>query len=452
MYGRALELSKVLSGKLIGNKNGFFEGVSTDTRSIRKGELFVALKGPKYDAHSFIGEAIKAKASGLVVERKISDCPQDVFVIEVKDTKVALKEMASYWRKKINPVVIGVTGSCGKTTTKELIFSIISAKEKTLKNHANFNNFFGVCQTLLKLRDEKFAVIEMGINNPLEMEELVEIAKPQLGIITNIAPVHLEGLKSMNEVYKEKKLLLDSCNDAVFVNSDDRFLKKYKNNSVSIVTFGKRGRYSYKGVVIKHINGMVFSLFDKEDREKRVYDVTFPYTGVFLPENAAGAAAIGRYLGIEWESIIEGIKNVKLPALRMETIKISNCHILLDAYNANPTSVNQAIETFKKLEGEKKTVVLGDMKELGRYSKFYHQLLGRRLLKCDFQNIILVGREIFHTYKVIEKGGKNVFYFENTLELKPKFEKFIKNSELMLIKGSRLVALEKLVRGDRDAL
>ncbi len=452
MFGTASEINSILSGKLRGDKNAFFDGVSTDTRNIKAGQLFIALKGPRYDAHDFLSQAVAAGVRGVIVSKDLKITPKDSFVIKVDDTRTALKLLASYWRNKINPKVIAVTGSCGKTTTKELIFAILSKKARTLKNKANFNNFYGLCQTLLSLRDEKYAVVEVGINNLNEMGELADIAKPHIGVITNIAPVHLEGLKSLRQIYAEKRLLLDAAKDAVFINADDRFLKQYDRN-INTITFGKRGRFSFKDVVIRHVNSMVFTLSDREEKGKHGYNVIFPYTGVALPYNVAAAAAIGRYLKADWDDIVEAAGSLTLPGLRMERIKKDNCHIILDAYNANPASVDQAIATFNLLEGKRKTVILGDMRELGSYSRFYHRLLGTRLLKYTFENIVLVGEEMLHAYNVLkEKGKKEAVYYENREALQKDFTKILKKTDLMLIKGSRLMALEKLVSGDSDAL
>lgn len=453
MFGKGLELNKVLSGNLTGVGETYFDGVSTDTRTLNKGELFVALRGPRYDANEFVSVAIEKGAAGVVVDRNVKLPSKAVFGIKVEDTRLALKKMAKYWRNKINPTLIAVTGSCGKTTTKELIFSILNRVDRTLKNHANLNNFYGLCQTLLKLRDERYAVVEVGINNFKEMEELAEIANPQAGIVTNIAPVHLEGLKSMQQIYNEKKLILDASKEAVFINADNKFLRQYHNEKVKSYSFGKRGRFAYKNVVIKHLDGMVFTVFDREDKNKADYTILFPYTGVALPENISGAIAVGRHFNIGWDDILLALKEVKLPALRMERLKAGKCNVILDAYNANPASVRQAIDTFEMIEGKNKSIVLGDMRELGRFSRYYHQLLGKKLLKCNFLHILLVGKEIFTTYDVLKRHKiKNVNYAETVEDAKSYFNKLIATSDVMLIKGSRLIALEKLVLGENHAV
>ncbi|GAB4434325.1 MAG: UDP-N-acetylmuramoyl-tripeptide--D-alanyl-D-alanine ligase [bacterium] len=453
MFGTALEINKVLQGKIYGDASLRFNGVSTDTRKIKRGELFIALAGPNYDAHNFIADAVKGGAVGVIVSRETQLPSKKIFAIKVSDTREALGRLAAYWREKVAPKVVAVTGSCGKTTTKELVYSILSKKGKTLKNHANLNNFYGLCQTLLQLRDEKYAVVEVGINNTNEMEELARIAKPDMGIVTNIGPVHLEGLKSLQQIYNEKSLLLDASKEAVFINADDRFLKGYRKEGVASYTFGKRGRFAFKDVVIRHLDGMVFTVFDRDEGGNYFYDVVFPYTGVALPTNVTGAIAIGRYMNICWEDILSGVKGVKLPGLRMERLKVGSCDIILDAYNANPASVNQALETFRLLEGKRKTVILGDMKELGRFSKLYHKVLGKKLLKYPFNYVILVGKEIEETYCLLKQNNrKNVKYFQNVDELKPHFNSLIAKSDVMLLKGSRVIALEKVVQGEINAL
>lgn len=451
MFGKAIELTKVLNGILYGRGDISFDGVSTDTRKILPGQLFVAIKGLRHDGHNFIGDALKAGASGVISAVEVALPSNRSFLIKVPDTREALGRLASYWRRKVNPKVIGVTGSCGKTTTKELIYSVVSTKDKTLKNHANYNNFFGLTQTLLQLRDERFVVVELGINNFNEMKELVEIAQPDLGLVTNIAPVHLEGLKGLRYIYEEKRLLLDSSREAVFINADDRFLRRYESK-VNFYTFGRRGRFSYKNVVIRHIDNMVFTVFDREE-PRLTFDVPFHYANVAVPKNVVGAVAVGRYLGIDWSSIVDGIKRVKLPGLRMEVVKIGKCVIFVDAYNANPLSMSQSLETFSLVEGKRKTVVLGDMKELGKFSKLYHKNLAKKLCKYNFENIVLVGEEIEETFKVLkERGFNNVRHMVDVNELKKHFAHYVKRSDLILLKGSRSVALEKVLEGDLNAL
>lgn len=454
MFGTALEIKGVLSGTVKGEESISFNGVSTDTRNLKAGQLFIALKGHKFDAHNFIQDAIAKGVAGVVIDQEVNfKLNKNVFAIKVADTKKALKQLSIYWRKKQNPIVVGVTGSCGKTTTKEIIHSILEKKGKALKNHANLNNFYGVCQTLLQLNGHKYAVVEMGINNVGEMDDLVSIVQPDLGIVTNVAPVHLEGLKSLKQVYDEKKILLSASKEAIFLNTSDKYLKKFDlADSKLCVTFGKTGRFCYRNVVVKHLGGMVFSVSDKQEGPNW-HEIIFPYTGVALPSNITGAVAVGRYFGVGWDEIKEAISKKRLPGLRMEVVKFENSKIILDVYNANPCSVNQALDTFALIEGGNKTVVLGDMKELGSLSRYYHRLLGKRLLRYHFNNIFFLGEEIKEAFLVLKEHKiKNVKFYEKREDLQKDLKKIAAKEGLILMKGSRMMALEKLIFGEPNAL
>lgn len=443
MFGTSGELRVVTHGSLKGDVNVLFDGISIDSRTIKKGEVFLALKGERFDGHEFIEEVVKKGASGVIVNRNFKGKYRgNLFYIYVNDTKKALGQIATYWRKKVNPKVIAVTGSCGKTTTKEIIHTLLSRRYKTLKNYANLNNYFGVSLTLLKLRDEDFAVVEAGINHKGEMKELAEVIQPDGTIVTNIAPVHLEGIPSLKEIFVEKRVLLDNAREVVFVNSDDKFLGNYSRKGIDIIKFGKSGNIKYKNVTILSERLMKLDLIDNS-QDKR--EIVFPYPGIGLAVNIAGAVAVARYFNIEWDDIVDALKGVSLPKMRMEMIKIGDTSVIVDAYNSNPTAVKNAIETFDKFKFRRKSLILGDMKELGKWSCYYHALLGRYLAKFNFNEIYFVGDEIKKTFETLRKHGKrNVEYVNNVNELKKNMKSILEKNDAILVKGSRSVALEKL--------
>lgn len=441
MFGKGIDIKKALRSELSGNGDISFSGISTDSRTIEKGEIFLALKGPRFDGHNFIKD-LKGKAKGFIVEKGFEfKGGKDYFVVHVEDTLEAYGKLANYWRKKLNPKVIGVTGSLGKTTTKELISAILSKKGKVLKTHSNLNNVIGVSKTLLSLKDEQIAVIEMGVNNIGEMEKLCKISEPDLGVITNIAPVHLEGLRSLKTVYEEKKVLFDYSKEAIFINKEDEFLKGYDREDVKKIYFGKGSSVSYGKPEIVDFKEMEVMI--NISGEKVL--TSFPYINLGLPIIIALASAVGHYFGVEPKDIKEAVKNIKLPKLRMELVEMEGKKIILDAYNANPVSMKYAILTLLQLEGKRKSVVLGDIRELGRYSKYYHSLLGRFLSKLSLKDIVLVGTEINHTHLYLKKKGIRHYYFKEVTEARERFEKVMKESDIVLIKGSRGVALEKIL-------
>jgi len=441
MFGTALEIKKTLNAELSGNGDISFEGISTDSRTFKDGEIFLALKGKNFDGHGFINELL-GRAKGFIVEKGTAiKGGKDFFVIYVNNTLDAYATLANYWRKKINPKVISVTGSLGKTTTKELIAAVLAKKFKVLKTHANLNNIIGLSRTLLSLKDEEIAVLELGINNVGEMESLCQIALPDIGIVTNIAPVHLEGLESLSKIYMEKKVILDYSKEAVFINKEDSFLKNYQKKGIKKIFFGKGSPISYSKTEFQDFKSMSLSVYVNEEK----LNVIFPYINLGLPILISLAAGVGKYFGVRNQDIIDAIAAVKLPRLRMEILEFKNKKIILDAYNANPVSVKYAIKSLLKLEGKKKSVIIGDIKELGKYSRYYHVLLGRFLAKIPLRHIVLVGEEIYNTHLYLKNLGIKSHHFKNVEEARKIFEKILKDSDILLIKGSRAVELEKIL-------
>ncbi|MCX7990759.1 MAG: UDP-N-acetylmuramoyl-tripeptide--D-alanyl-D-alanine ligase, partial [Proteobacteria bacterium] len=446
--GKGIDIKQAINCDISGNTDIFFDGISTDTRTIKEKEIFLALKGPKYDGHNFI-DTLKGKIKGFIVNRDFHlSGGKDFFVIKVDDTLKAYGEIANFWRRKINPKVIGVTGSLGKTTTKELIAGVLSKKTKVLKTEANLNNIIGVSRMLLSIRDQKMVVLEMGINNVGEMQELCKIAEPDIGIITNIAPVHLEGLKSLRNVFEEKKVIFDYAREAIFVNKEDKFLKNYKKKGVKRIFFGKGSPFSYGGHSIINFSKMQVSLMVKD----KILNIDFPYINLGLPVLLSSAVAVGKYFNINDEDIKSALESVKLPKLRMEILDINGKKVILDAYNANPVSVKYALKTLLELTGERKTVVLGDIKELGKYSKYYHVVLAKQLATLSLKNIVLIGDEMENCHIYLRDKNIKHYYFKDVFSASKSFEKILHNSDVVLIKGSRAVQLEKILGEDLYAL
>lgn len=448
MFGKGIDIKKALNAYVSGNTEISFDGISTDSRTIQEKEVFLALKGPRFDGHNFI-DSLKGKTKGFIVNKDFYlEGNKDFFVVKVPDTLKAYVQLANYWRKKTNPKIVGITGSLGKTTTKELIAEILSKQTKVLKTYENLNNIIGLSKMLLSLRDEKIAVLEMGINNMGEMEELCKIAEPDIGVITNIAPVHLEGLKSLQDIYKEKKILFDHSKSAIFINKEDKFLRNYKKEGIKKIYFGKGSDFSYGEHKIINFTKMSVDLVVKGEK----INVEFPYINLGMPILLSIATAVGNYLNVNIQDIKSGIASIKLPKLRMEILEILGKKVILDAYNANPVSVKYALKTLMELEGKRKSVILGDIKELGKYSKYYHTLLAKYVAKLPLKDIVLVGEEMIFAHQYLKNKKIKHFYYKDVLSAKSKFEKFLKDSDIILIKGSRAVQLEKILGEKIDVI
>ncbi len=449
------DLIKATQGKFIfGDPNLPIVSVSTDSRKISKGDIFFALKGKKYDGHQFVKEAIEKGASGVVVT-SINDndikgfFPYIPAIVLVNDTLKAFGDFAGYYRKLFSPKMICVTGSNGKTTTKEMIFSILKSAGKTLANFGSYNNFIGVPMTLLDLGSEhEYCVLELGISLKGEIERLVEIAKPEVGVITNIGSTHLEFLDNKQQVFEEKIKLINALpEDGIAVlNRDDQMLSNFINKvKCKKFTFGLNSLSDVyaKKIVIKDkgIN------FDIHFRDKEKINVNLSTIGRFNIENALAASAVCYSIGIDPETIKKSLDNFISPLMRME--KVENpfgAVIINDAYNANPDSMRQSISSFLSVyKDKKKILVLGDMLELGEYSQEEHILLGEFLKELPVDEIYFFGNEISIIKDKVDI--ENSYFFDNPIDIIARLKSKLNKDYAVLFKASRAIGLEKIIEG-----
>ena len=403
--------------------------VSTDTRNIAPNSVFFALKGDNFNANLFAEQAIEKGAIAAIVDE-----PQYVTsesIILVDNVLDALQQLAHHHRKVLNIPIISLTGSNGKTTTKELIVRVLNKKFKTQATKGNLNNHIGVPLTLLSITpDYEMAVVEMGANHQKEIEMLCEIAEPDYGYITNFGKAHLEGFGGVEGVIKGKSELyeyLKAHHKEAFVNADDA-LQMEKTEDIQRYTFSQT-----EGNVIVHTveNEDDFIAVQTDSETIHTHLV-----GQYNFTNIAVAIAIGNYFNIDNQSIKEAIESYIPDNNRSQVIEKSGKKIIMDCYNANPSSMQVALENFAEIEGEK-TVILGDMFELGVYSIAEHQRIANLAQTLKFDQIILIGKDFYKT-----KGNTKRF---ETLE---SFEKVMNNihlSDKLLIKGSRGMKLEGIV-------
>ena len=409
------------------------DGVTTDSRDVPENSIFFALKGEHFNGNQYAGEAIKKGASYAIVdEQEWANNNQCILVDNVLTT---LQELAHYHRQKMKAKIIAITGSNGKTTTKELAYSILSSSFNVLTNIKNYNNHIGVPLTLLNLKStHEYGIIEMGANHQGEIERLCRIADPEYGLITNIGKAHLEGFGSFEGVKKAKGELYDYLSKkkgVVFYNRDNSILKDLvPARDCKVISYGTNKNSTCKGELTSIYPFLNIKYKDQIIQTRLIGKYNF--------ENGLAAMCIGEYLGVPKEKIKHAVENYVPSNNRSQIIKTSHNKIILDAYNANPTSMQAAITTFKEIPGENKVLILGDMFELGEYSKEEHSNMVKFLHKQSFERIFLVGKLFSSTSHQEYDAFQTTEEFIEHLKAEPLKDKTI------LIKGSRGMALEKV--------
>lgn len=453
------EILLATAGKLLraGGEDRFGE-VVTDSSKVKAGSVFVALKGERLDGHRFVAEAVRRGARCVIVHRRPARAVSNAAVIEVPDTLKALADLARYRREKFAPKVVAITGSNGKTTTKEMLAAILEEGSlsgaalhgKVLKTEGNFNNLVGLPLTLLRLRpDHRVAVVELGTNHPGEIERLARIAEPDLAIITSVAPAHLEGLTSVAGVAREKGALYRNvrAGGAIAVNLDDPWVRRlgqrFKGEKI---TYGKGGNLSAESWQSLGPRGARFVL--RAGRARCA--VRLHYPGQHNVANAVGAAALARILGVSLAAIRRGLGCARPMALRMQIEKWRGAGIINDAYNANPASIEAAVKTLAEIKGRgERFAVLGDMFELGGQSRRQHLRLGERIAQYRLSALYLLGPEATeHVRRGALRGGmapEKIFVGKDHRDLARQLRRRIKAGDWLLLKGSRAMAMEKIV-------
>lgn len=404
--------------------------ISTDTRILQKGGLFFALKGENFNGNAFAKKALQDGAAYAIIdEAQYNTSPQTILVDNVLE---ALQSLANHHRKSLNIPIIALTGSNGKTTTKELINAVLSQKFNTTATQGNLNNHIGVPLTLLSIhKDTEIAIVEMGANHFGEIDTLCQIAEPDYGYITNFGKAHLEGFGDLNGVVKAKTELyrhLIKNQKTIFINADDATQVEHSKNA-NTFTLGQN-KTSDLNVTFIEASPYV------KVRAKGV-DITSNLIGKYNFGNIAAAIAMGIYFNVPIEKIKNGIESYTPANNRSQILQKDNHTILMDAYNANPTSMKAALENFAQLQAPHKTVILGDMFEVGAQSEFEHQAIVEFIEKDKFDRVYLVG-ENFSKTKVISKNISQHHTFD---DFKNHFKPVSKS--YILIKGSRGMALER---------
>jgi UDP-N-acetylmuramoyl-tripeptide--D-alanyl-D-alanine ligase len=452
------ELLAATGGKVLreGKATRFGE-VVTDSTKVKKGSVFVALKGERHDGHRFVRDALRRGAACVIVHRAVRTNLGAAAVVKVGNTLEALGALAHHRREKFGPTVLAITGSNGKTTTKEMVAAILEEatlggeplRGKVLKTEGNFNNLVGLPLTLLRLRRrDKVAVVELGTNQPGEIERLSEIADPDGAIITSVAAAHLEGLNSLAGVAREKGALYRHVRPggAIAVNLDDARVKRLAAPFAGKkITYGRGGAVRARSWRMRGASGIVVTL--EAGRER--CNVRLNYLGRHNISNALGAAALTLGAGVKLGAVRRGLEKAKPFSLRMQVEDWRGTAIINDAYNANPASMRAALETLADVKCRSRRIaVLGDMFELGRRSSAEHRSLGKAAAGAGIDHLYLLGAQAGEVRAGALKGGmrpEQVMIGKDHADIAAQLRERVQPGDWLLVKGSRGMRMERVL-------
>jgi len=448
------EISKAVGGTLAGPGTVKVRGYSIDSRTINPGELFFAVKGPRFDGHQFVRQALEKKAAAVVVEEELNQSP----AIRVKSTIEALQALARDVRRKWGATIIGVTGSAGKTTTKEMIAAVLGKKFTVLRSVGNLNNEFGL--PLCLLRAEKYqdiGVLEMGMSARGEIRKLASIAEPNEGVVTNVNPVHLEFFKSVDKIAEAKAELIEGLHDprVAYLNNDDsRVRAMARNFTGKVITYGVKSVAAFKVQQIQDLGleGTAFTIH----HGRRDVNFVLPLLGQHNVANATAAVAVAATHEVPWEQIRDAIAEMKPEKMRGQVIKFREGFAVIDdSYNSNPRALSEMIRFLGRLHGyQRKILVAGEMLELGPEGPELHRNCGREAARAGFELIVGVQGEAKEILEGALEAGMDrsrLTFSRDALQAGDVLARTLKKGDVVLIKGSRGVKLEQALNTLRAA-
>lgn len=441
------EIIEVTKGELIqGNPNLICKNFSKDTRTIEKGDTYIAIKGEKFDGNLFWKQALEKGADCVIVsdiqyEEEDLKTFKNKTILKVGDTLKALYEIARLKRNFYQIPVIAITGSVGKTSTKDIIASVVSQKYKTLKTIGNNNNNIGLPFTILRLQEEEAMVLEMGMNHLGEISLLSSIAKPNICIITNIGTSHIGNLGSRENILKAKLEILEGADSpTVIVNNDNDLLHKWQEENKgkrNIITYGihEPSDRNARDIILKEDSSEFTCHIDGEDTKIKV-----PVGGEHFILNALCAVSVGKLLKIETEKIKKGIEEFELTKKRMDITELKNgVKIINDAYNASLESMQASLKYLAEFKDNRKIAVLGDMLELGEYSQKLHEQVGKEVYQNKTDILMCSGEKAEYIAKKAKEMGmseENIYYFEDKEKMANKLREIMKQGDVILLKAS----------------
>ena len=439
---KVYEIVEATQGILVsGNKDDEINFFSQDSRQMINGGMYIPLKGERFDGHNFIESAFQTGAQAIISEKDVNY--EDKVVIKVKDTYQALKDMASYLRSHRLVKVVGVTGSVGKTSTRDMVYSVVKQKYKTLKTEGNYNNEIGLPLTILRYHDEEVLVLEMGMNHLQEMSRLSMIARPDIACITNVGTAHIGELGSRENILKAKLEITDGMKEGstLIINQDNDLLQTVELPHLNVVRVGKGKEASIQAshIVLEETK----SSFEVEYQGKKEI-IEVPVQGEHNISNALIAIAVGIELNISLEDIKKGIQEFKLTKNRMDILEKNHKTVIDGTYNASVDSMKSSIDVLANYK-KRKVAILADMLELGDYSQQLHEEVGSYVASKGIDILVCVGKEAKYIYQKARESMKDVYYFESNQEVIARLDELLKEDDVILVKGSHSMNLKEVV-------
>lgn len=449
------EIERACGAKLLQRgREPSMDGVSTDTRTIETGNLFLALKGENFDGHAFLKKACEEGASGVILSDAsfAAEVPSDVSAFLVKDTKKALEDLAHFHRMRFHVPVIGITGSNGKTTTKDMTTALLSSRFHVCATQKNFNNEIGLSMTLLSMTKEtEVCVVEMGMRGFGQIAELCAIASPTIGIVTNVGTSHIGILGSQENIAKAKAELIEALpkDGTAILNGDDPFVKAMGDSFEGrVISYGLAGRYTVRGTDARYEASQTQFICTSFDEAFRV---KLHLLGVHNVYDALAAIAAARVLGVDSRKIQRAFADFQPIGQRQTLLTIAGISVMDDSYNANPLSMEMAFGSLMQIPASHHYLVLGDMGELGEMEEALHHETGKKAAAMGFDGLITVGPLSRHLASAAKEGGMtSVFSCDTCEEAAEKLAALAKAGDAVLVKGSHYMHMEKvpmLLRG-----
>ena len=456
-YINVKKIIEITNGELLfGDENIICENFSKDTRKLNKGDVYLGIKGENFNGSNFYLDALEKGAKVCILQDIEVDIEKikrycGVAIIKVKDVVKALQTIATYKRSLYNIPVVGITGSVGKTSTKDIVASVMARKYKVLKTQGNLNNQIGLPLTILELKDHEALVIEMGMGNLGEISVLTKIAKPDVAIITNVGTSHIGNLGSRENILKAKLEILEGLkeNGTLIINNDNDLLHKWNDETKrkNVITFGIDEKSNYMATNIKlDENRSDYDIKIDED----IYHMNINIGGKHFVYNSLCAICIGKLFNIDVDEIKKGIETFELTKSRMEVIKKGNITVINDCYNASYDSMKAAIEHISAQTGNRKIAILGDMLELGSFSKELHEKVGKIVAENKIDKLITVGEQAKNIANIALKLGmekSNVLVCKKNEEAIEFVKSIMKDNDIYLIKASNGMNFKQIVEG-----